>query len=319
MSLRYLEINDISHLSFQSLGGGIYNDNLWRESYYFNMCDPRSGLSLITTIGLLPNRKLTTGMFVLISSNKKDGILIVKPIIERNKPTFKDYSFIAGNLEYSIDGVNWRLKYNSRKIEFDILFTPLNKIYQYVNDASDLIFSRVGSQHYEQFGVFDGVIRLKNQEIKIGPCFGHRDHSWGIRDWSAIDYYRLFCCAFSLNFAINLWEGSIAGQEFVKGYVFDGNRNVSIMRSKVNTIYKAGDREPTKATIQIVDEENRKYNVTSQVLHTIPLPPRQSVMYEMSAEMCTGNLVGYGLQEYLYHEPNFLSRFWIFLKLITMI
>jgi hypothetical protein len=254
-----------------------------------------------------------------MSHNMKNEILIIKPIIERKKPTFNDYSCQVGNLEYSIEGVNWRLKYISRKIEFDILFTPLNKVYQYVNHASDLIFSRVGSQHYEQFGVFEGEVRFKNQEIKIDPCFGHRDHSWGIRDWSAVDYYRLFCCAFSFEFAFNLWEGCIAGQEFVKGYVFDGRRNMSIIESKVNTICKAGARAPMKATIQIVDEENRKYNITSSILHTIPLPPRQSIMYEMTAEMRTGNLGGCGLQEYLYHEPNFLSRFWIFLKLITMI
>ncbi|UCH89163.1 MAG: hypothetical protein JSV49_00500 [Thermoplasmata archaeon] len=311
----YIDLAEISHLNRLAKGGGVYDDRLWRESYYFNMTDRSSGITFISTIGILPNRKLNTGFFLFM----KDGeLIILKPFIARERVSFSDYSFSVKGLKYAIEGTNWRLSYNSKKCSFDILFTPLNKIYSYIENESDIVFKRIGSQHYEQFGTFEGVLELKGKRITIGPCFGHRDHSRGIRDWSAVDRYRLFCCAFSEDFAFNLWEGSIHGKDFLKGYVFDGVRNTRIIESEVNTKYGFNGKEPRQAAVWIQDEEGREFNIDCAAINSVAVPPRQSILYENPAEMRIDGMVGYGLQEYLYHEPNPLIRFFMLLKLIRM-
>ena len=66
MNGRYLDMDNINHLIEQAGGGGAYDDRLWRESYYFNMTDHKSGLGLITTIGQLPNRRRSAGFLLLI-------------------------------------------------------------------------------------------------------------------------------------------------------------------------------------------------------------------------------------------------------------
>jgi hypothetical protein len=316
MSLRYVEVNDMCHLNLLGAGGEIFSHKLWRESYYFNMTDPSSKINLITTIGILPNQKLVTGLFVLLKDNK---ILAIRPLIERTNPIFNDFLFSIKGLKYSVEGIDWRLKYNSSKIKFDIAFTPINKIYKYINQDTDTLFSRVGTQHYEQFGVFKGNLKIRNSEIKIGPCFGHRDHSWGIRDWSAVDFYRLFCCAFSNEFAFNLWEGSIGGSGFVKGYIFNGTENLSIEKCSIKTVFGKHKFEPRQVKIGFNDEENNSYRITSLVNHLIRLPPKQSVMYETASEMHMGDKTGYGLTEYLHHEPNIINRLWILLNLLVKV
>jgi hypothetical protein len=278
------------------------------------MTDPKSGFSFISTIGILPNRKLITGFFLIIKNNE---IIKLKPLICRKKPVFNDYSFELKGLEYIIEGPYWILKYNSKKVKFEIRFEPLNKIFSYITTESDKVFDSIGSQHYEQFGVFKGEFVLGSERVEMGPCFGHRDHSWGIRDWSIIDKYRLFCCAFSKEFAFNLWEGWINNKKFLKGYIFDGNHNSEIVQSQVLTSYSKNGRQPLEAKISILDEQGRKYYITSQVNHSIPIPPRQSIMYESVAEMFNGKSKGYGLMEYLFHEPSLTLRFWIFLKLLN--
>lgn len=310
---RYIDLDNFSHLIRQSKGGGVYDHRLWRESYYFNMNDPRSGLSLITTIGILPNRKLLTGFFLLIKDNKT---ILLKPIIERKPAVFKDYSFDIKGLKYSVEGANWRLSYDSRKYIFDILFTPLNRIYGYVNGEKDLIFSSIGSQHYEQFGMFEGEAIVSGKKYDIGPCYGHRDHSWGIRDWSAVDRYRLFCCVFSRDFAFNIWQGSIGGTTFLKGYVFDGEFNIDLTGCDIETIYTQNGKEPVETSICFSAENNRTFEVECRTMYSMPVPPRSSILYECISEMRWGSETGYGLQEYLYHEPNPLVRVFTFLKLL---
>ncbi|MCK5560038.1 MAG: hypothetical protein KAJ51_05570, partial [Thermoplasmata archaeon] len=266
MRQRYIELDDISHLNqvYNSHGKGkgngsvILNDRLWRESYYFNMRDGRTGLGLISTIGILPNQKKVTGFFLLI---KGDRVIALKPLIEFKKPIFNDCAFSVKGLEYIIEGTNWRLQYNSPKLSFNIRFSPINKIYSYITKPSDLVFSRIGTQHLEQFGTFKGKVRLMNKKITFGPCFGHRDHSWGIRDWASVDYYRLFCCAFSKEFAFNLWEGKINGSEFLKGYIFDRDRNVKIARCAIKTGPSQNRRSPESTIIKISDKENRDYKI----------------------------------------------------------
>jgi hypothetical protein len=153
--------------------------------------------------------------------------------------------------------------------------------------------------------------------VKIGPCFGHRDHSWGIRDWSVMDKYRLFCCAFSKDLAFNLWEGWINNKKFLKGYVFDGSKNCKIIQSQLYTRYEKNSKKPKDADISFLDELGRNFNIKCSTQFSIPVPPNNSIMYESLADMYYKNDHGIGLSEYLFHEPNMARRLWIFLKLLT--
>jgi hypothetical protein len=316
MILRYLELDHINHLNklYNNPNDDVYKSKLWRESYYFNMTDPKSGYSLISTIGILPNKKLISGFFLIIKDNK---IIKLKPLIKRKKPIFNDCSFELNGLEYIIEGPYWILKYCSNEIRFEIKFEPINRLYPYITSKSDSILNSIGSQHYEQFGVYTGEFVLGDERVEIGPCFGHRDHSWGIRDWSVVDKYRLFCCAFSKEFAFNLWEGWINNIRFLKGFVFDGYDNRKIIECNVCTSYEKKGKQPIDADIFILDELGRKYNIKSSTQFSIPVPPRKSIMYENLAEMYFKNQRGFGLSEYLFHEPHLTPRLWILLKLLT--
>jgi hypothetical protein len=316
MNPGYIDLENISHLNSQAKVGGVYDEKRWRESYYFNMTDPRTGITLITTIGILPNKKLNTGMFMLVKDGK---VLAIKPLLERKRVRFTDYAFTIKGLEYRIEGTDWKLRFDSKKISFNILFRPINKIFPYFNDGPELFFSGLGSQHYEQFGVFEGELQVNGIGFTIGPTFGHRDHSWGKRDWSWVDHYRLFCCAFSDKFAFNLWEGRIQGRKFLKGYTFDGVENTELVESKVVNDYARGGRRPQGTMINIKDAKGRGFDIDCQTIFSIKIPPRQSIMYESTGEYrCCGES-GYGVAEYLYHEPNALYRFGVFLSLLRFL
>jgi hypothetical protein len=316
MTIGHIDLKGVDHIDLQARGGGIYDDKRWRESYFFNVTDPRSGVTLITTIGMLPNRKRTTGFLLIMKDGKA---LMFKLLAELKRPRPERYRYKLKGLEYSVEGAGWRIRFRSRRCDLDVLFTPLNRVYAYMDEASDGVFKCMGSQHYEQFGTFEGAIVLDGATMVLGPCFGHRDHSWGLRDWAAVDRYRLFCMTFHKDLAINLWEGRIGDTEFTKGYVYDGVRNTPIVGSKVVTRYRKDGRIPERATITVEDKSGREHVIRAEVLWVVPFPLKGSVLYETVTRMRCGGMEATGLLEYLYHEERTMPRLRAYLRVLGML
>lgn len=316
MAPGYIELENLDHLRIQARGGGVFGERLWRESYYFHMTDPKPGISLVTTIGLLPNRKRSTGFVLLL----RDGrVVLFRLLAEFRRPVSHWYGFQLRGLEYAVESIGWRLRFRSGRCAMDLRFDPVNRIYPYINGGRGGAFSRLGSQHYEQSGTFAGRIRLDGETIAVGSGFGHRDHSWGIRDWSAVGWYRLFHCTFSKEFAINLWEGRIGSSHFIKGYVFDGTDNRAVVACRVSTLYEKDGRTPRRAALTLRDEAGREYELRCRVLYCAPFPLNGCVLYETVSRMECDGRVSTGLLEYLFHEERLLPRIKAYIKFMGML
>ena len=86
-------------------------------------------------------------------------------------------------------------------VEFDVTFSGWGEVHNFKNiyarglarqmiqnkfGLKDLLEVRkVASEHYEQVGSYNGTIRVGRKKINIENASGHRDHSWGLRDWAA--------------------------------------------------------------------------------------------------------------------------------------
>jgi hypothetical protein len=133
-----------------------------------------------------------------------------------------------------------------------------------------------------------------------------------------MERYRLFCFGFSKEFAFNLWEGWLrnSNKKFLKGFVFNGEENIRIITSKVNTQYQNSGIIPERASISVIDKFGKRYHFDCCMNLSIPVPPKQSILCECLSEMAYNGTKSYGLSEYLFHEPNLLNRGWVFLKLL---
>jgi hypothetical protein len=309
MAFGYIETEDICHLDRTNERS--FSDPNWRESYYFNMTDPRRGISMITTLGMVPNKKRTSG-FVLVTKDGKTSLL--RPVGKIGKPAFSDRTLGSGGLIYSVEGVNWRIEYRSRRVDLDLLFRPLNEVFPYSREGDGPI-ECIATQHYEQAGTFRGKLRIGGDRFDIGPCYGHRDHSWGIRDWSGIDAYTLLSCTFSDRSAVNIWSGEIDGRTFLRGYVFDGKRNAEVVSARIDPFFSLGGR-PVSCSFELEDVEGMEYQVGTRVISDHVFPPTGSIVHETIAEIRMDDQVGFGLLEFL-ERTNSVRRFGATFGLIT--
>jgi hypothetical protein len=302
--LKYLEIENLSHLLLQKRSRKApFNDKNWRESYYFNTTDEKNQVSVITTIGILPNKNRSSGFVVIIDKGK---IAAAKLLISRDIKRYETDRFLLKKLSYRVEGIDWRIGYSSRNCIFDLLFRPLNEFYAYQKDAGD--FSSLFSQHIEQAGFFEGKLILNDKEIQFGPTFGHRDHSWGIRNWSSLDGYWLFSCTFGNEHAFNLWKGYSQGKPFHTGYFFDSGKNLKIISSEIENQLIGDNGDPKGCTVSFTDEMGGEHNANCEVICSVPIPMIGCIVYETIARIKLDNEVGYGLLERHIHDGNPLHK-----------
>jgi hypothetical protein len=303
--LKYLEMADLSHLLLQKRSQKApFTNRNWRESYYFNTTDEKNQISLITTIGILPNKGRSSGFVIVIH---KGRIVVAKLLLSRGIDLHNTDRFDLGRLTYRIEGIDWRLGYDSKKCSFDLTFRPLNEFYHYPKGSENFDF--LFTDHVEQAGIFEGYLDLDGERMKFGLSFGHRDHSWGIRNWSSVDGYWLFSCTFGEEKAFNLWKGKSQGKQFQAGYLFDSNRNLKILSSNIGNQRAGKNGEPKACSITFEDEDGRKHQAACEVICSVPIPMIGTIVYETITRINLDGAVGYGLLERHVHDSNPFHKF----------
>ena len=161
--------------------------------------------------------------------------------------------------------------------------------------------------HYEQHCAAKGVITVGDERFEISG-FGLRDKSWGPRHWQAIDWYRWCPVNFGRDFGMMLSViGDGKGGARQGGMVFRDGIYDLIDECVIDSDWDANDYQ-TALRARVKTEGGKTYEVTGKVLSLIPLRNRRTApdgqelttrITEGMTEYRCGDLVGYGLSEYL--------------------
>jgi hypothetical protein len=161
--------------------------------------------------------------------------------------------------------------------------------------------------HYEQHCAARGTIELAGERFQIDG-FGLRDKSWGPRYWQAISWYRWCPMNFGRDFGMMLSViGDGKGGARQGGMVFRDGAYDLIESCVIESDWdEQGYQTALRAKLRT--EGGHAYEVTGRVLSLIPLRNRRTApdgtelntrITEGMTEYRCGDLVGYGLSEYL--------------------
>lgn len=161
--------------------------------------------------------------------------------------------------------------------------------------------------HYEQHCAARGRFTVGDETFEIDG-FGLRDKSWGPRHWQAIEWYRWCPMNFGRDFGMMLSViGDGKGGAREGGMVFRDGIYDLISACKIESDWdETGCQTALRAKIET--EGGKSYEITGEVLSLIPLRNRrtapdgaelQTRITEGMTEYRCGDLVGYGLSEYL--------------------
>jgi hypothetical protein len=133
----------------------------------------------------------------------------------------------------------------------------------------------------EQAGVVTGRLTIGDRIIDFKGT-GHRDHSWGTRDWAVIQHHEWYVGQVGDEIGIHLWRGQGAGKTHIRGYVFKDGVQALIETADVNVTYDR-DYWQKSYSIRIVDSQGRTTTVETEVYAADALIPDPCIVLRESA------------------------------------
>jgi hypothetical protein len=309
----------------------------WNESYYFNFTDPKRVFGGWTRIGILPNQESDLGAMLLYAGGSR-----VLATLQSGRTIVEDDMLSLGTLDYHrLEPLKrWRVIFDGQmadlddsrrlpeqdlenlrlqEVEVDLEFEGIAPCFNYKNAHSRSMaemlvqagtrlgdlrkVSRVSSEHYEQACRVSGTIRIGNRDIPFSGS-GHRDHSWGPRDWAAPRLWTWLTCQFGEEMAFNLSRVAIASVDIMSGFVVRDGTNYPLRRATLQTEFEDDGITQQNLVLRLEDSGGEVFEVSGNVLTVAPLHLESgghtTLVNEALTEYRCGELVGYGISEYLH-------------------
>lgn len=143
---------------------------------------------------------------------------------------------------------------------FSLTFTPMHAAYSY-GDAPHGCPPFVATDRVEQAGVVELTTTVDGTSRSV-TCTGHRDHSWGVRDWQMMQHYR-WIEAQAGSTAIHLFEIDALGRRLLHGYVFRDGDVATIVDADVEVTLD-DQLFPTAVALSLRDSHGRETAVTAR-------------------------------------------------------
>ena len=162
------------------------DEPLWNESWYFDFTAPGQGVGGWIRLGLMPNEK-TAWITALLCGPDMPTIAAVdfhdtgaiELSLEATEPLQACTVSVRGTGQAYDDPAALLRSDSGRPVELtmDLVWTTAGTPYQY----------RI-TPRYEIPCTVSGTITVDGREIPLRAVAGQRDHSWGVRDWWAMDW-----------------------------------------------------------------------------------------------------------------------------------
>ncbi|MFX1450000.1 MAG: hypothetical protein ACFFCM_04095 [Promethearchaeota archaeon] len=279
------------------------------ESWYFNFIDRKNNVFLFTRWSMEMFDKKSTIMAMLIVDGYPNAYL-VQPKIE----TMPDNWEYDKKLQYYCikPMKQWKVKYEDKKFKLDMTFDARFPVFNYLSHEDPLeslekygvdLLKVAAQQHYEQGMKAKGTLLIKKTgETRNIDCLGHRDHSWGTRDWVTIDRWNWISAQFE-DKTINIARVEVLGKVIQTGFISTKDRNLHIKNVEVTTKTKEDGKTPVSSTFELTDETGNKTTLVSNTIKSIHLPlPSPKGLTEVFEQIVTFKYEGKegdGISEYL--------------------
>jgi len=156
------------------------------------------------------------------------------------------------------------------------------------------------SRHYEQSVAVRGTIEIGGERFAFDGT-GHRDHSWGRRDWAPSQRLRWMSGQME-GLAFNAIYITIAGTHATNGYVWHNGRCAALDELHLENTFDASGLAGRHLQLDLTAGGER-LSIAGDVYLNVPLPivgDRFSIIYTVGrTRYQCGSRTGYGVAEFL--------------------
>lgn len=268
------------------------DDPLWRESYYFDVVDPSTGLAYFSSIGYRANKGHMGSVTALVWGDKtyirkgyahptaNDTIQVGGVIYEPTEPNetwhvrhlsqVNEFESGSDALRLSASAFPSR-EHPLHTFEANFRFEGIHhpQYYRPSGEAEDL-FRNLFYGHSDQGGRVTGELRLGDQTVQVSGV-GERDHSWGIRDWRDPDAWQWTSAIFDQDTAVNYWRVRRNDDAAVEGYLHLDGRSRPITDVTVEMNFRPDRVTPESFNTVVTDQDDRQFEFSGATETVVPV------------------------------------------------
>lgn len=301
-----------AHERWQSAGP----EEQWSDSFYFGGGDG-AGLALYTRIGRRPNEGTAEGALGMWLPGQGFFLTFarVAPVAEvAAGPLGFDClaPLVTWEIRFAGPGRLWeraehlataRDAYRTVTAEVALRFTAWGDPLSFEAGLAE----GVATDHYEQPGSLAGTLVVDGRRHPLAGR-GMRDHSWGVRDWQRVPYWRWFgFVADPDNFIVLNNVGLAGGGETAGGFMMRDGEIAPIASCETDSELDPELGAQRTFTARAADTRGRSTTLTGRALEVAPLRQRRDGRLTHVNEALTAyeweDRRGTGISEYLTQVP----------------
>jgi hypothetical protein len=273
----------------------------WKESWYFQFYDPAAKLCGLFYISSYPNVPKQDFLVAFLTGGEADIYLNSLPLAGKID-TLSD-----GKLSFQLVEPNhqWNISFDDGTRLAALEFHGRFPTFTY-DPQQSFVDGVLEQEHYEQPCTVKGTIRLKGGTLLNIDCLGHRDHSWGSRDYASIDEWYWVAAQFEWC-TIGLIRLTIGDKTETAGFMATSKGTKQLTDIEADTRYEDDGITPQGFTYKFKDAEGESWLLKSAKIQTMMYPPRQSKpgyqtnIYEVVSHFMLKKYPdsGYGIAEHL--------------------
>ena len=242
----------------------------------------------------IPEENLLVFLYLWREGGTKWGRFFFVGGTDMAKPEFltmeTDGKYTGDDLrDFEVSGLRWRqpeplkvaeISFADDECELELRFEGLHHPFDYHDNADGCPPEYLAARRYEQSGRTSGVLRLRGREIVIDG-FGHRDHSWGQRNWNPfLEWKWMNAASHDGSTSVHCFLYNVKGEIFTNGYT---NRN-GVVTPIIQGAAKAElDENLTHRRIvgRFVDESGSEMNLDARFAAGWSMPIRHLLLNEI--------------------------------------
>jgi hypothetical protein len=244
---------------------------LSRESIPYLLNLPEQGIGLFTYTWV--NARSEAGAILAIFGPGVGAQPIFDAIADRPVPAdmnFSDWRIGALHLMQDLRFDRAHVRWRTDKVDLDLQYEAMHPPYAYGSDARGCM-PYAADDRIEQSGRARGTLKLGERVIPFETT-GHRDHSWGTRDWLATQHWKWVQAQAGPDVSVHFWLVEAVGRTELRGYVFKEGRMAVVTGVDFKFDY-AGALNVERYEARVTDALNRVTTLSAKVFARFEMCP----------------------------------------------
>lgn len=161
--------------------------------------------------------------------------------------------------------------YEGEEMQVDLTFDALHPAFAHSSQPDPRGHPEfVADDRLEQCGRATGTVTIRGKAYPVDTWM-HRDHSWGVRDWSQTQHHKWFT-AETPSFNVYVFQIFGHGEVWLYGYVDRDGTVARVTSAKFDVEYESEIYGQKAARIELTDELGRTTIIDAETYALIPFP-----------------------------------------------